>query len=46
MAIENLTLDTFKEKVYDFEASKEWNFKGKNPASLIFTQTGAGPVKS
>ena len=36
MAIEHLNLDSFKEKVYDFEASKEWNFKGENPRIIDF----------
>ncbi len=33
---EHLTLETFKEKVFDFEVNKEWIFKGEIPAIIDF----------
>ena len=34
--IEHLTLDTFKQKVFNFEANTEWKFEGEKPAIIDF----------
>ena len=45
MALEHLTLETFKKKVFDFEKNTEWKFEGKVPAVVDFYADWCGPCK-
>lgn len=44
--MEQLTRESFKEKIFDYENSGEWSYKGDLPAIVDFYADWCGPCKA
>ncbi len=45
MALEHLTEETFKQKVFNYEINKDWKYEGERPAIIDFYADWCAPCK-